>query len=126
MSATIEELLERARRRIRRVQPEDLAGVAERGGLVIDIRPEALRSAQGILPEALIIERNVLEWRLDPSSAHRVPQVTGHDQEIILFCEEGYASSLAAASLVDLGFATAGDLDGGYAAWRTWSESSSG
>jgi rhodanese-related sulfurtransferase len=68
-------------------------------------------------PGALVIERNVLEWRVDPASAHRLAQVTDHDREIVVMCSEGYASSLVAANLVDLGFASAADLDGGFQAW---------
>ena len=119
---TTDELLARARGRIDRVRPESLAEVSARGGLVIDIRPAAQRGDEGSLGGALVIERNVLEWRLDPDGAHRVPQVTGHDQQVVLVCSEGYASSLAAASLADLGFVHVGDLEGGYLAWRDWNE----
>mgnify|MGYP006175799097 CR=1 FL=1 len=76
-----------------------------------------LRERDGLLPGALVIDRNVLEWRLDPSSPWRVPEVTGPDQEVVLFCDEGYASSLAAATLRRLGLRRATDLDGGYQAW---------
>lgn len=100
-----------------RARPTDLAGVTRRGGLVVDTRPVELRERDGLLPGALVIDRNVLEWRLDPSSPWRIPEVTGPDQEVVLFCDEGYASSLAAATLRRLGLRRATDLDGGYQAW---------
>ena len=90
------------------------------GGLIIDIRPSEQRRREGELDAAIVVERNVLEWRLDPTGSHRIPEVTGHDQEIVVVCSAGYASSLAAASLVDLGFTHAADLDGGYLAWAAW------
>jgi rhodanese-related sulfurtransferase len=121
MGRGVEELLEEARRRIRRIRPEQLAGVVEGGGLVVDIRPEAQRRAEGTLPGALVVERNVLEWRLDPRGDHHLPEVRDHDQEVVVVCSAGYASSLAAAGLADLGFTRAADLEGGYQAWRAWS-----
>jgi rhodanese-related sulfurtransferase len=116
----VDELLAAARNRIDRVGPEDLADVVERGGLVVDIRPEAQRRTEGALPVAVVIERNVLEWRLDPAGDHRIPEVTDLDQRIVVVCSAGYASSLAAASLADLGFSRAADLDGGFLAWLRW------
>ena len=91
-----------------------------RGGLVVDIRPAAQRADEGALPGALVVERNVLEWRLDPTGTHRLPEVTDHDRPVVVVCSEGYASSLAAESLVDLGYHAAGDLAGGYQAWVAW------
>ena len=88
-----------------------------------DIRPVGQRSIEGELPGALIVERNVLEWRLDPNGLHRLPDVTGFDQQVVVVCSEGYASSLAAASLRDLGFRRVSDLAGGYRAWVEWSYS---
>ena len=82
------------------------------------MRPEVSRRTEGLLPGAVVVERNVLEWRLDPKSPDRIPEVTGHDQTIILVCNEGYASSLAAATLQDLGLVNATDLDGGFRAWK--------
>ena len=120
MTRGVDELLAAARARIGRVGPGDLAGVTARGGLIIDIRPEGQRRAEGELPGALVIERNVLEWRLDPGGDHRIPEVSDHDQRIVVVCSAGYASSLAAASLVDLGFHRAADLDGGFLAWQRW------
>jgi rhodanese-related sulfurtransferase len=88
------------------------------GGLVVDIRPVELRQRDGEMPSALVVDRNVLEWRLDPTSPHRLAEITGPDQPIVLVCNEGYASSLAAATLRELGLRRATDLDGGYQAWR--------
>jgi len=85
---------------------------------VVDIRPVELRERDGEMPGALVVDRNVLEWRLDPTSPHRLAALTGPDQPVVLFCDEGYASSLAAATLRDLGLRRATDLDGGYQAWR--------
>jgi rhodanese-related sulfurtransferase len=101
-----------------RARPEDLPGVIGRGGLVVDIRPIDLRERDGLIPGALVVGRNVLEWRLDPTSPHRIPEVTGPDQEIVVVCDEGYASSLAAATLRQLGLRAATDLAGGFQAWR--------
>jgi rhodanese-related sulfurtransferase len=84
---------------------------------LIDIRPTVQRRWEGEVPGALVVERNVLEWRLDPVSAHRLAAVTDHDREIVVMCSEGYASSLVAATLVELGYTSAADLDGGFQAW---------
>jgi rhodanese-related sulfurtransferase len=110
-------LLQRARDRLRRVGPEEVSHVAADGGLIVDIRPDSQRHRDGELPGALVVDRNVLEWRLDPSSPHRLPEVHGCDQVVVVVCDEGYASSLAAASLQDLGLVNATDLRGGYQAW---------
>jgi rhodanese-related sulfurtransferase len=123
MSPSPDDLVAQARRTIQRTRPEDLDSVALAGGPVVDIRPVAQRVLEGDLPGALVIERNVLEWRLDPHGAHRLPAVTGFDQQVVVVCSEGYASSLAAASLHDLGFHHAGDLAGGYRAWSAWARS---
>ncbi len=116
---TTDDLLHSARQRITRVTPADLAAVAAGGGLIVDIRPSEQRRREGELDGAIVVERNVLEWRLDPTGSHRIPEVSGHDQQIVV-CSAGYASSLAAASLADLGFTRAADLDGGYLAWAQW------
>lgn len=114
----LDRLLAQARDAIApRPGPADLAGIVADGGLVVDIRPVELRRRDGELPGALVIDRNVLEWRLDPAGAWRVPEVTGPDQVVVLFCDEGYASSLAAATLRQVGLGRATDLDGGYQAW---------
>ncbi len=114
---TVDELLAEARTRIRRLSPAQTAEAISRGALVVDIRPVAQRQREGEVPGAVIVERNVLEWRLDPAGPHRMAEVTGHDQEIVVVCSEGYASSLVAATLVEMGFASAADLDGGFRAW---------
>lgn len=115
---TIDDVLVDARARLDRLSPAQASRAAERGALLIDIRPAAQRALEGEVPDALVIERNVLEWRLDPASAHRIPQATGYDVQPIVFCSEGYTSSLAAAALLDLGLHRATDVVGGFAAWR--------
>jgi rhodanese-related sulfurtransferase len=122
MTQRADDLVAQTRRRIRRVLPAQLDEVRAAGGLLVDIRPEAQRRAEGELDGAVVVERNVLEWRLDPLGAHRLPQVRDHGQWIVVVCSEGYASSLAAASLADLGFENAADLEGGFQAWREWSD----
>jgi rhodanese-related sulfurtransferase len=113
----IEDLLTEARARLDRVMPEDLALEHAGGALVVDIRPSEQRCRDGELPGAIVIDRNVLEWRLDPASPHRISDVNGYDQRIIVVCNEGYSSSLAAATLQDLGMYRATDLIGGYQQW---------
>jgi rhodanese-related sulfurtransferase len=113
----IDELLATARARLARVSPEALAAERKAGALIVDIRPLEQRQRDGELPSALVIDRNVLEWRLDPTSDHRVAESTDYDQRIVIVCNEGYSSSLAAASLQDLGLRRATDLIGGFQAW---------
>ncbi|HYA67580.1 MAG TPA: rhodanese-like domain-containing protein [Acidimicrobiales bacterium] len=120
MTVSVDDLVERARRRIRRVGPHELRGVLGEGGLLIDIRPASQRAEEGGLPGAHVVERNVLEWRLDPGCAHRLAAVRDRDQPVVVVCSAGYASSLAAASLADLGYTRAADLVGGFQAWRSW------
>jgi rhodanese-related sulfurtransferase len=115
MSA-IDALLAAARTDVDRVEARDLAAELGGGALVVDIRPLEQRQRDGDLPGALVIDRNVLEWRLDPTSAHRLPQVSGPDQRVIIVCDQGYSSSLAAATLRQLGLHAATDLVGGYQA----------
>jgi rhodanese-related sulfurtransferase len=117
MPVTVDDLLASARARIRRLDPHETAAACRRGAMLIDIRPTVQRRWEGEVPGAVVIERNVLEWRLDPASAHRLAQVTDHEQEIVVMCSEGYASSLVAAMLVELGYTAAADLDGGFQAW---------
>ncbi len=88
------------------------------GAILVDIRPEGQRAIEGSIAGALVVERNVLEWRFDPASSARLPVATGHDIRVIVFCSEGYASSLAATSLQDLGLDRATDMIGGFQAWR--------
>jgi rhodanese-related sulfurtransferase len=115
-----DDLLIEARSRIRRVEPGELEQLRDAGALVVDIRPAAQRAAEGELGFGLIVERNVLEWRFDLTGNHTLPQVTSYDQPVVVVCSEGYASSLAADSLRQLGFSGAGDLAGGFQAWRRW------
>jgi rhodanese-related sulfurtransferase len=114
---TIDELLAGARARLVRATPAEVAALLEHGALVVDIRPADRRCEEGEIPGAVAVERNVLEWRLDPASAHRLPAVTGYDVPVVVVCNEGYASSLAAATLHDLGLVRATDMVGGFRAW---------
>jgi rhodanese-related sulfurtransferase len=118
VTRSIDDLLDEARARLRRFGPVEAAHAVERGALLVDIRPQWQRDTDGKIPGALLIERNHLEWRLDPSSDARIPEAVDHDIEIVIVCSEGYSSSLAAASLQDLGLHRATDLDGGFLAWR--------
>ncbi|GGQ76214.1 rhodanese-like domain-containing protein [Streptomyces flaveolus] len=116
----IDTVLERVRQGYTRIEPRAAYDAAEAGeALLVDIRYAALRDADGLIPGALVIERNELEWRLDPQGSHRVPEATGHDLRVVVVCNEGYASSLAAESLHRLGLHRATDLVGGFQAWRT-------
>ncbi len=117
-SRTVHDLLAAARARLDRPDPSRAAAMVERGAILVDTRPGWQRDQEGELPGALVIERNHLEWRLDPASDARIPQATDHDVTWIVFCSEGYSSSLAAASLQDIGLRNATDLDGGYQAWK--------
>ena len=114
---TIDELLDSARARLTRVTPREAFGEQAAGGVLIDIRPAAQRSEQGEIPGSTIVERNHLEWRLDPCSEARLSWVTGYDHRIIVICVDGYTSSLAAAALQDLGLHRATDVIGGFRAW---------
>jgi rhodanese-related sulfurtransferase len=114
---SIDELLTIARSRLDRVQPKDLATERANGAVIVDIRPADQRHRDGELPGAVVIDRNVLEWRLDPRSDTRIPEVTSNDTRIVIVCNEGYSSSLVAASLHELGLQRATDLIGGYQAW---------
>ncbi|NEA64953.1 rhodanese-like domain-containing protein [Streptomyces sp. SID12488] len=115
----IDELLDRARGTYARVETHETYEAAEAGeALLVDIRYAALRERDGLIPGALVVERNELEWRLDPLGSHRAPQATGHDLRVVVICNEGYASSLAAVSLHRLGLHRATDLIGGFQAWR--------
>lgn len=117
MSRTVADLLAAARARLDRPDPHRAAALAEAGAHLVDTRPGWQRVEEGAVPGALVIERNHLEWRLDPTSDARVPQAVDHDVAWVLFCSEGYSSSLAAASLQDLGLHRATDVDGGFRAW---------
>ena len=114
--SAVDQALAAARAGLDRVEPAELRRELDAGALVVDLRPAADRQAHGALPGAVAIERIHLEWRLDPTSPDRLPGVTA-DTRAILVCNEGYASSLAAAALRDLGLARATDLVGGFRAW---------
>ena len=114
---SIENLLAEARGRLARLTPAQACDAWAAGAVVVDIRPESQRAAQGEVNGALVIERNVLEWRFDPS-ADSALSIADYDLQVIVLCQEGYTSSLAAASLHDLGLHRATDVIGGYAAWR--------
>ena len=117
MSA-VDRLLAQARLGLRRVDPQQAKQIADEGGLLIDIRPAAQRAEFGEVPGALIVERNNLEWRLDPGGSHRLPEAENPDRPVVIICQEGYASSLAAASLSGVGRTAVTDLDGGFVAWK--------
>ena len=114
---TIDQLLIESRRGLERVRPEDLDREMAAGALVVDTRPADQRTRDGELPGAIVIDRNVLEWRLDPSSPSRLPIADDRTRRIVIVCNEGYSSSLAAHTLQRLGLARATDLVGGFQAW---------
>jgi rhodanese-related sulfurtransferase len=115
---SIGELLAAARARLSRVTPADAAAAVAEGALLVDIRPTEQRARDGVIPGALIIDRNVLEWRLDPASPDRITEAGTYDRHIMIICDQGYASSLAAATLQELGLDHATDVIGGFQAWR--------
>jgi rhodanese-related sulfurtransferase len=115
---TVDDLLTAARARLDRVHPYQAAEELKAGALLVDIRPSEQRRREGAIPGARVLERNVLEWRLDPTSAWRIPEARDHDLRVIVVCSEGYTSSLAAAALQDLGLTKATDLAGGFWAWH--------
>jgi rhodanese-related sulfurtransferase len=117
VTRTIDDILADARALITRLTPAEAATAMRDGAVLVDIRPAAQRAAEGEIPGALIIERNVLEWRFDPESDARLP-VADYDLQVIVFCSEGYTSSLAAAALQELGVHRATDLAGGIKAWQ--------
>jgi rhodanese-related sulfurtransferase len=114
----IDELLASARARIVRYSPAQAAQAAQAGAVLVDLRSHDERARAGIVPGSIHVPRSVLEWRADPSSGWANPQVSDRSLALILVCEQGYSSSLAAAALCDLGFEHAGDVDGGFEAWR--------
>jgi len=116
-SRSIDEILAAARARLDRIQPVQAHRAQRTGAHLIDIRPAAQRQAHGEIPGAITIERNVLEWRLDPRSDARLPIADRYDLPVVIVCQEGYTSSLAAAALHDLGLHKATDMIGGFAAW---------
>ena len=115
----IDEVLAAARSRLHRLPADEVPAALERGAVLVDIRPAAQRAAEGEVAGALVIERNVLEWRADPTSDARLPQAVDDDVEWVVLCSEGYTSSLAAAALQDLGLHRATDVIGGYQALKS-------
>jgi rhodanese-related sulfurtransferase len=115
---SIEQMLEKARRRLRRITPEQAAAEHARGALLVDTRTFEQRAQDGEIPGALVIDRTVFEWRLDPTSDSRIFEARDHDVRVIVICAQGYSSSLAAASLQDLGLVNATDVIGGFEAWK--------
>lgn len=114
---TVDELLERAREGLDRLEPAQAH--ARDDVLLVDVRSELMRARDGVIPGAILHPRNVLEWRADPASGHDDPRISGDlDRTVVVVCDEGYQSSLAAQNLQDLGFANATDLAGGFQAWR--------
>jgi rhodanese-related sulfurtransferase len=115
----IEGLVSEARRKLMRLTPQEVDRALAKDAILIDIRSETQRAIDGTVPAARFVPRNVLEWRLDPSSPWRDPELARTDALVILMCNEGYQSSLAAATLQELGLRRATDLLGGFQAWRT-------
>jgi rhodanese-related sulfurtransferase len=114
---TVDELLDRAREQLERVSAQEAAAEVAQGAVLVDIRPFLQRATEGEVPGALLVERNVLEWRFDPSSQARLP-LADADLRVIVLCQAGYTSSLAAAALREVGVHRATDVVGGYEAWR--------
>jgi rhodanese-related sulfurtransferase len=114
---SIDQALEEARARLDRLTPQQASGAVHDGALLVDTRYAAQRDRDGLIPGALVVERNELEWRLDPLCAYRLPEAVRHDLQVIVVCNEGFASSLAAVSLQELGLHRATDLIGGFQAW---------
>jgi rhodanese-related sulfurtransferase len=114
---SIDVLLAQVRSRIGRVQPGEVAARVAAGALLVDTRPVEQRARDGAVPGAVVVDRNVLEWRLDPASPDRIPQVTGYDLDLIVLCNQGYSSSLVADTLRTLGLHRAVDVIGGFEAW---------
>jgi rhodanese-related sulfurtransferase len=116
--SAIDDVLAKARAGMRRMTPEETQAAGRRGALIIDTRTETQRREQGEIPGAIVIDRTVLEWRLDPRSDARIPEAVSHDVEIVVICRQGYSSSLAAESLRSLGLWRATDMIGGVEAWQ--------
>jgi rhodanese-related sulfurtransferase len=114
----IDDLLARSRAGLRRLEPEQVQAAVRAGAVIVDTRPVDQRRRQGVVPGAVVVGRNVLEWRCDPTSGYADPAVTGRRGELIVMCAEGYSSSLAAATLGALGVAGATDMVGGFLAWQ--------
>jgi rhodanese-related sulfurtransferase len=114
---TVEELLDKARSAITRLTPAETLAAVEGGGLIVDIRSAEARGRDGIVPGSIHVPRTVLEWRLEPGGRWRNPHVGGVDRRIIVLCDHGYSSMLAAAVLAELGYAKVADVIGGFEGW---------
>jgi rhodanese-related sulfurtransferase len=114
----VDELLEQARARLTRVDPAAARAALDAGAVLVDIRAESQRERDGVVPGSVFIARNVLEWRCDPDGSNRDERVADPGRPLIVMCDAGYQSSLAAAALHELGHDRATDLDGGFQAWR--------
>jgi rhodanese-related sulfurtransferase len=114
---TIDQLLTAVRARIERIHPADVPARTAAGALLVDTRPWEQRHRDGEVPGAVVVDRNVLEWRLDPASPDRLPQVTGYDLDVVVLCNQGYSSSLVADTLRALGLTRTVDVIGGFEAW---------
>lgn len=119
MASRIDAVLDAARAKLERIEARDVPDALARGALLVDIRPAAQRAREGDVAAALVIERNVLEWRCDPTSDAKLPEAVGDDVEWVVLCSEGYTSSLAAAALRDLGLHRSTDVVGGYQALKS-------
>jgi rhodanese-related sulfurtransferase len=115
---TVDDLVEQARTHLARLHPQEALTAVRAGALLVDIRGDLQRARDGVVPGSVFVARNVLEWRCDPDCAHRDPRIGGLDRQLVLMCDDGCQSSLAAATLQELGFARATDLIGGFRAWR--------
>jgi rhodanese-related sulfurtransferase len=115
---SVEQLLSAARAGLERLTPADAHAAMGDGALLVDIRSDSQRASDGLIPGAHVVARNVLEWRLDPACPHRDPELGRLDARIVLLCDEGYQSSLAAATVQSFGIAAATDVIGGFRAWR--------
>jgi rhodanese-related sulfurtransferase len=122
----IDQQLAEARSRITRLSPAEAARRVADGAVLVDIRPQSQREADGEVPGALVVERNHLEWRFDPESDARLPEATGYDVDVLVICQEGYTSSLAADALRSLGLHRAGDVIGGHRAWAAAGQPTTG
>ncbi|MDV3132144.1 MULTISPECIES: rhodanese-like domain-containing protein [Mycobacterium] len=118
LGSRIDRILDDARSRLTRMSAQDVPAALARGAVLVDIRPQAQRDREGDVPAALVVERNVLEWRCDPTSDARLAQAVDDDVEWVVLCSEGYTSSLAAAALLDLGLHRSTDVIGGYHALK--------
>jgi len=114
---SIDDVLSEARSGLKRLSPQEAYDAQRAGAVLVDVRPQGSREAEGELPGAVVIERTVLEWRLDPACEARLP-FASYDLHVVIVCNEGYSSSLAAATLQQLGIHLATDLEGGYRAWK--------